>query len=110
MLLISALHQRQNMTNSQPEINKIIKQSSLIKDGTPTRHSLKLRTDPVHESEPYRKISFGERNRQKLLKNILVMGETGTATGKNNPDQYNDQLHVQREDKVWIENTDDQSN
>ncbi len=90
--------------------NDLIKKSILIKDGNPARYRLQTRTDNLHQSEPYRKMIFGERDKNKPHKSILMVGETGTGKTTLINTMINYMLGVQREDKVWFEITDDQSN
>uniref|UniRef100_A0A8C2HPV9 Uncharacterized protein n=1 Tax=Cyprinus carpio TaxID=7962 RepID=A0A8C2HPV9_CYPCA len=89
--------------------NDLIKKSILIEDGNPARYRLQTRTDRLDQSEPYRKITFGERIRHKPHKTILMVGETGTGKTTLINVMINYMLGVQREDKVWFEITDDQS-
>ncbi len=91
------------------KIVSLITQSRVIEDGTPTRYSLKPRTDSHDQSEPYRKMIFGERDQKKQHKTILMVGETGTGKTKLINAIINYVLGVQRNDKVWFEITDDQS-
>jgi len=56
-----------------------------------------------------KKITFGERDKTKPHKTILMVGETGTGKTKLINTMINYMLDVQREDKVWFEITDDQS-
>ncbi|KAK9952914.1 hypothetical protein ABG768_016942 [Culter alburnus] len=100
------------MASLGPELLKhtsIINQSSVIAEGTPTRYRLKPTTDSHDESEPYRKMAFGQRDRNKPHKIILMVGETGTGKTTLINVMINYMLGVQREDKVWFEITDDQS-
>ncbi|XP_059390625.1 uncharacterized protein LOC132123952 [Carassius carassius] len=99
---------------SQKNINHLIKKSILIKDGNPARYHLLTRTDNLKLSEPCRKITFGGRNKDKQnkskkYKTILLVGETGTGKTTLINTMINYMLGVQREDKVWFEITDDQS-
>ncbi|XP_059391422.1 uncharacterized protein LOC132124442 [Carassius carassius] len=87
----------------------IIKESSVIEEGPPTRYHLKPRTDSRDPSKPYIKVTFGERDTNKPHKIILMVGETGTGKTKLINVMINYMLGVQREDKVWFEITDDQS-
>ncbi|XP_056119685.1 uncharacterized protein LOC130097034 [Rhinichthys klamathensis goyatoka] len=89
--------------------NAIIKQSSVIEEGTPTRYHLTPTPDSHDQSQPYRKMTFGERDKTKPHKTILIVGETGTGKTKLTNTMINYMLDVQREDKVWFEITDDQS-
>ncbi|KAF4095525.1 hypothetical protein G5714_023128 [Onychostoma macrolepis] len=89
--------------------NDLIKKSILFKDGNPARYRLQTRTDNLHQSEPYRKMTFGERDKNKPHKSILMVGETGTGKTTLINVMINYMLGVQREDKVWFEITDDQS-
>ncbi|KAL1248234.1 hypothetical protein QQF64_021552 [Cirrhinus molitorella] len=89
--------------------NDLIKNSVLIEDGNPARYGLQTRTDNLHQSEPYRKIIFGERDKNKPHKIILMAGETGTGKTTMINAMINYMLGVKREDKVWFEITDDQS-
>ncbi|XP_067291735.1 uncharacterized protein [Pseudorasbora parva] len=91
------------------KINAIINQSSEIEDGTPARYRLKPTSDSPDKSDPCRKIIFGERDKDKPHKTILMVGETGTGKTKLINAMINYMLDVQREDKVWFEITDDQS-
>uniref|UniRef100_A0A8C1SSY7 Uncharacterized protein n=1 Tax=Cyprinus carpio TaxID=7962 RepID=A0A8C1SSY7_CYPCA len=99
---------------SHKNINDLIKKSILIKDGNPARYRLQTSTDNLKLSEPYRKITFGERikdkqNKSKKDKTILLVGETGTGKTTLINAMINYMLGVKREDKVWFEITDDQS-
>uniref|UniRef100_A0A9J7ZGK9 AIG1-type G domain-containing protein n=3 Tax=Cyprinus carpio TaxID=7962 RepID=A0A9J7ZGK9_CYPCA len=87
-------------------IDEIINQSSVIGSGTPTRYLLKLRADYPDE---YRKLTFGERNKDKPHKTFVMVGETGTGKTTLINTMVNYILGVQREDKIWFEITDDQS-
>ncbi|XDV48163.1 hypothetical protein PO909_017629 [Leuciscus waleckii] len=92
--------------------NDLIEKSILIKDGNPARYRLQTKTDQsdnMDESEPYRKMSFGERDKNKPHKIILMVGETGTGKTTLINAMINYMLGVKREDKVWFEITDDQS-
>ncbi|KTF95236.1 hypothetical protein cypCar_00035945 [Cyprinus carpio] len=90
-------------------INNLIKKSILIEDGNPVQYRLQTSTDNLNQYEPYRKISFGERDNNKSHNTILLVGETGTGKTKLINVMINYILGVQREDKVWFEITDDQS-
>ncbi|XP_067233777.1 uncharacterized protein [Chanodichthys erythropterus] len=91
------------------KLNEIIKKSILIEDGNPARYRLQTSTDNLDQFKPYRKITFGERDTNKPRKTILVVGETGTGKTKLINTIVNHMLGVQREDKVWFEITDEQS-
>ncbi|XP_048031493.1 uncharacterized protein LOC125258550 [Megalobrama amblycephala] len=91
------------------KIAVIIKNSTLTEDGNPARYSLQKKTDNIKQSAPYRKITFGERDKNKPHKIILMVGETGTGKTTLINVMINYMLGVQREDKVWFEITDDQS-
>ncbi|XP_056119683.1 uncharacterized protein LOC130097032 [Rhinichthys klamathensis goyatoka] len=91
------------------DINYLKKKSLLIEDGNPARYHLQKKTDNIDESELYRKMTFGERDLKKPHKTILLVGETGTGKTKLINVMINYMLDVQREDKVWFEITDDQS-
>ncbi|XP_056119684.1 uncharacterized protein LOC130097033 [Rhinichthys klamathensis goyatoka] len=88
--------------------NDLIKKSILIEDGNPARYRL-TPTDSHDQSEPYRKMTVGERDKTKPHKTILIVGERGTGKTKLINTMINYMLDVQREDKVWFEITDDQS-
>lgn len=90
-------------------IDGIIKKSILIKDGNPARYRLQTTTDNLDESGSYRKISFGERDPKKPHKTILMVGETGTGKTTLINTMINYMCGVKREDKIWIEITDDKS-
>uniref|UniRef100_A0A8C2FPG9 AIG1-type G domain-containing protein n=1 Tax=Cyprinus carpio TaxID=7962 RepID=A0A8C2FPG9_CYPCA len=97
---------------TEPEFSKfdaIIKESIVIEEGTPTRYHLKLRTDSRDPSEPYIKVTYGERDTEKPHKTILLVGEAGIGKTKLINVMINYMLGVKREDKVWFEITDDQS-
>ncbi|XP_016115642.1 uncharacterized protein [Sinocyclocheilus grahami] len=89
--------------------NDLIKKSILIEDGNPAQYRLQTRTDHLDQSEPYRKRTFGNRDKNKPHKTILLVGETGTGKTTLINTMVNYMLGVQREDKVWFEITDDQS-
>ncbi|KAK7118880.1 hypothetical protein R3I94_022404 [Phoxinus phoxinus] len=91
------------------DINDLIKKSIIIKDGNPARYRLEKMTEKMDESKPYRKITFGEKVKNKLHKTILIVGETGTGKTALINTMINYMLGVQREDEVWFEITDDQS-
>ncbi|XP_048030515.1 uncharacterized protein LOC125257817 isoform X3 [Megalobrama amblycephala] len=91
------------------DINDLIKKNVLIEDGNPARYYLQTKTGNLDQSEPYRKMTFGERDRNKPHKTILMVGETGTGKTTLINVMINYMLGVQREDKVWFEITDDQS-
>ncbi|KAK9952923.1 hypothetical protein ABG768_016951 [Culter alburnus] len=86
-----------------------IKKSILIEDGNPARYRLQTSTYNLDQSELYRKMTFGERDKNKPHKTILMVGETGTGKTTLINTIVNYMLGVQREDKVWFEITDDQS-
>uniref|UniRef100_A0A673G3H5 AAA+ ATPase domain-containing protein n=1 Tax=Sinocyclocheilus rhinocerous TaxID=307959 RepID=A0A673G3H5_9TELE len=100
---------KKSHTETSRNINNLIKKSILIKDGNPVQYHLQTRTDNLNQSEPYRKISFGERDNNNPHKTILLVGETGTGKTTLINVMINYMLGVQREDKVWFEITDDQS-
>ncbi|ROI74330.1 Immune-associated nucleotide-binding protein 10 [Anabarilius grahami] len=87
----------------------IIKNSFLIEDGNPARYRLQEKTDNTDQSKQYRKMTFGVRDRNKPHKTILMVGETGTGKTTLINVMINYMLGVQRNDKVWFEITDDQS-
>ncbi|XP_051738003.1 uncharacterized protein LOC127505984 isoform X2 [Ctenopharyngodon idella] len=89
--------------------NDLIRKSILIKDGNPARYNLQKNKDNLNQSEPHRKMTFGERDENKPHKTILIVGETGTGKTTLINVMINYMLGVQREDKVWFEITDDQS-
>ncbi|ROL27900.1 Immune-associated nucleotide-binding protein 13 [Anabarilius grahami] len=86
-----------------------MKKSILIEDGNPARYRLQAKTDNNDQTDPYRKITFGNRDTKKPHKSILMVGETGTGKTTLINVMINYMLGVQREDKVWFEITDDQS-
>ncbi|XP_051737992.1 uncharacterized protein LOC127505982 isoform X2 [Ctenopharyngodon idella] len=94
---------------SYQDINDLIKKNILIEDGNPARYRLQTKTGNLDQSEPYRKMTFGERDKNKPHKTILMVGETGTGKTKLINAMINYMLGVQREDKVWFEITDEQS-
>ncbi|XP_051738002.1 uncharacterized protein LOC127505984 isoform X1 [Ctenopharyngodon idella] len=87
--------------------NDLIRKSILIKDGNPARYNLQKNKDNLNQSEPHRKMTFGERDENKPHKTILIVGETGTGKTTLINVMINYMLGVQREDKVWFEITDD---
>ncbi|XP_016116215.1 uncharacterized protein [Sinocyclocheilus grahami] len=91
------------------KIDKIIKKSILVEDSNPARYHLKAESDNLDQFGPYRQITFGERDKQKPHKTILMAGETGTGKTTLINTIINYMLGVQRKDKVWFEITDDQS-
>ncbi|ROL52304.1 hypothetical protein DPX16_0455 [Anabarilius grahami] len=97
------------MASLRPELNNIMKQSEEIEHGTSTRYILKPKIKSNDESESYRKMIFGERNKNKPHKIILMVGETGTGKTTLLNTMINYMLGVQREDKVWFQISDDQS-
>ncbi len=99
--------QRKKMTRSK--IFDIIKKSTEIEKGNPALYRLNKKTYNSDQSEPYRKMIFGERDKNKPHKTILMVGETGTGKTTLINVMINYMLSVKREDKVWFEITDDQS-
>ncbi|XDV48158.1 hypothetical protein PO909_017624 [Leuciscus waleckii] len=92
------------------DINDLIKKSKILNEnGNPARHRLQTKTDNINQSKPYRKMSFGERDKNKPHKTILMVGETGTGKTTLINVMINYMLGVKREDKVWFEITDEQS-
>ncbi|XP_050953619.1 uncharacterized protein LOC127155458 [Labeo rohita] len=91
------------------KMDKIIKKSILVEDGNPAQYRLQTNRDNLDQSKPYRKIAFGDRDRKKPHKIILMVGETGTGKTTLINTMSNYMLGVKREDKVWFEITDDQS-
>ncbi|XP_067234824.1 uncharacterized protein [Chanodichthys erythropterus] len=89
--------------------NDLIKKSNLIEDGNPARYRLQTSSDNLNQYKLYRKMTFGERDKNKPHKTILMVGETGTGKTTLINVMINYMLGVQREDKVWFEITDDQS-
>ncbi|XP_067234315.1 uncharacterized protein [Chanodichthys erythropterus] len=89
--------------------NDLIKKSILIEDGNPARYHLQTSSNNMDQTELYRKITFGERDKNKPHKIILMVGEIGTGKTTLINVMINYMLGVQREDKVWFEITDDQS-
>ncbi|XP_056119691.1 uncharacterized protein LOC130097042 [Rhinichthys klamathensis goyatoka] len=87
----------------------LIKKSILIGVGNPARYLLQTSSDNLNQSKPYKKMTFGERDKNKPHKTILMVGETGTGRTTLINAIVNYMLDVQREDKVWFEITDDQS-
>ncbi|XP_067234629.1 uncharacterized protein [Chanodichthys erythropterus] len=99
------------MESSDKELckfNELIKKSTIIDERSPARYRLKLIKHDLDPSEPYRKMTFGERDSKKPHKIILMVGETGTGKTTLINVMINYMLGVQREDKVWFEITDDQ--
>ncbi|KAK7123303.1 hypothetical protein R3I93_021652 [Phoxinus phoxinus] len=90
-------------------MDKIIDQCIRVEGGNPTRYLLQTNSDNLNQSEPFRKITFGERDKYKPHKTILMVGETGTGKTTLINAMINYMLSVKREDKVWFEITDDQS-
>ncbi|XP_056307203.1 uncharacterized protein LOC130218910 [Danio aesculapii] len=89
----------------------LIQKSILIEDGNPARYRLQTTTaDRSDQAESYRKMDFGQMDKNKPHTTILLVGETGTGKTKLINTMINYILCVQREDKVWFEITDDQSN
>uniref|UniRef100_A0A8C2PXM9 AIG1-type G domain-containing protein n=1 Tax=Cyprinus carpio TaxID=7962 RepID=A0A8C2PXM9_CYPCA len=92
------------------KIDDLIKKSILIEEGNPARYRLQTSADNLIKSEQYRKMTFGERDKNKLhSKTILMVGETGTGKTTLINVMINYMLGVKRENKVWFEITDDQS-
>nr|XP_055037875.1 uncharacterized protein LOC129425859 [Misgurnus anguillicaudatus] len=82
---------------------------TLIEDGNPARYCLQKSTDNLDQSKSYRKITFGERDKKKPHKTILMVGETGSGKTTLINAMINFICGVQRKDKIWIKITDDQS-
>ncbi|XP_043082516.1 uncharacterized protein LOC122329913 isoform X2 [Puntigrus tetrazona] len=87
---------------------ELIEKSTIIEERNPARYRLKLITHDLDPSEPYRKMTFGERDLKKPHKTILMVGETGTGKTTLINAVVNYMLGVKREDKVWFEITDDE--
>ncbi|XP_077075324.1 uncharacterized protein LOC143726245 [Siphateles boraxobius] len=90
-------------------MDKIINQCILVKCGNPAQYRLQTSSDNFNKTEPFRKKTFGKRDKNKPHKTILMVGETGTGKTTLINTMINYMLCVQREDKVWFEITDDQS-
>ncbi|XP_073797382.1 uncharacterized protein isoform X2 [Danio rerio] len=95
-------------SSNKSKIDLIMK-SINTKDGYPARYRLQRSTDNLAQSELFRKVTFGERDKNKPHKTILIVGETGTGKTTLINVMVNYMLGVKREDKVWFEITDDQS-
>ncbi|XP_073719988.1 uncharacterized protein [Misgurnus anguillicaudatus] len=95
--------------DSVGRLKSLIKGSIRIQDVNPARYRLNTTTDNLNQSKSYRKISFGERDEKKRHKIILMVGETGTGKTTLINAMINYICGVKREDKVWFEITDDQS-
>ncbi|XP_056594364.1 uncharacterized protein LOC130413293 [Triplophysa dalaica] len=98
-----------NTSGELCKTDKLIKKSILIEDGNPARYRLQTTTDNQNQSESYRKIIIGKRDPEKAHKIILIVGVTGTGKTTLINTMINYTCGVQREDKIWIEITDDQS-
>ncbi|XP_043082527.1 uncharacterized protein LOC122329916 [Puntigrus tetrazona] len=90
------------------KITELIEKSTIIEERNPARYRLKLITHDLAPSDPYRKMTFGERDLKKPHKILLMVGETGTGKTTLINAVVNYMLGVKREDKVWFEITDDQ--
>ncbi|XP_016115641.1 uncharacterized protein [Sinocyclocheilus grahami] len=90
-------------------MDNIIKKSILFVHGNPARYRLQTNTNNLDESEPFRKITLGKRDKNNPHKTILLVGETGTGKTTLINTMVNYMLGVKKEDKVWFEITDDQS-
>ncbi|XP_021325915.2 uncharacterized protein [Danio rerio] len=105
-------NEKQNMAHLGTKVRKldvIITKCDVIEDGIPTRYHVKTSQDSLSKSEPYKRFIFGKRDKNKPHKTILMVGETGTGKTKLINTMVNYMLGVEREDKVWFEITDDQS-
>ncbi|KAL1277092.1 hypothetical protein QQF64_023765 [Cirrhinus molitorella] len=89
--------------------NDLIMKCILIKDGNPARYCVQKKMNNGDQSKPYRKITFGERDRNRTHKVILMLGETGAGKTTLINVMVNYMLGVQREENVWFEITHDQS-
>ncbi|XP_073719990.1 uncharacterized protein [Misgurnus anguillicaudatus] len=98
-----------SLDNQLCNTDELIKKSILIKDGNPAQYRLQT-TNNLNQSESYRIITFGKRDTNKAHKTILMVGETGTGKTTLINTMINYICGVKREDKVWFEITDDQSN
>ncbi|XP_067291756.1 uncharacterized protein [Pseudorasbora parva] len=96
------------MATLSQDLSKMEKMN-LIEDGNPARYRLQTNPENVYQSEAYRKMTVGERDTNKPHKTILMLGETGGGKTKLINTMINYMLGVKREDKVWFEITDDQS-
>ncbi|XP_026057576.1 uncharacterized protein LOC113042778 [Carassius auratus] len=100
------------MASSDRKLSKfdeIIKKSKSFGNGNPTRYQVQKMMDNTDKSLSYQKIFLGERKPQKPHKTILLVGETGTGKTTLINTMINYMFGVKREDKVWFEITDDQS-
>ncbi|XP_016116216.1 uncharacterized protein [Sinocyclocheilus grahami] len=111
LALLERFPEKKSTSSSEElsKIDKIIKKRILFEDSNPARYHLKAESDNLDQFGPYRQITFGERDKQKPHKTILLVGETGTGKTTLINTMINYMLGVQRKDKVWFEITDDQS-
>ncbi|XP_030579767.1 uncharacterized protein LOC115776291 [Archocentrus centrarchus] len=87
-------------TNAPSKYEDIIKKSVRIHSGTPAVYKL---TTKMEETENEKRVTFGEKNENKVNKTILLVGETGSGKSTLINVLINYSMGVKWEDEVWFQ-------
>ncbi|KAG7335456.1 hypothetical protein KOW79_000149 [Hemibagrus wyckioides] len=90
----------QRNEDMKKQLNEISRTSRSIK-GFITRYILNTRT--VLDGENVKRVAFGEKQKNKPHKTILIVGETGVGKSTLINSMVNYMLGVESEDRIWCE-------